>query len=95
MVRRYETQPMIHHKKFCEWLGVDARALSFIINRHRNHKVWQETFPGKWILREEEAPIVLKINNRTDGSLLGFVAHRTLEMGKEDVYTTIGKGYPI
>lgn len=95
MVRLYETQPTIHHKKFCEWLGVDAYALSFIINRHRDHRVWQESLPGKWIRRGDEAPTHVKTNNRSDDTVLGFAASGTMELGKEDAYITIGKGYPL
>jgi len=48
LVRHHEAQPTGHLEKFCEWLGVDARAMNFIFNQHRNPKVWQEAAPGEW-----------------------------------------------
>jgi N-acetyl sugar amidotransferase len=95
LVRHHETQPLAHLDKFCGWLGVDARALTFIFNQHRNPKVWQELAPGDW-RRQPGCDFTQGDSPRSaDSGFLGFRAHSTLNMDKPDAYVTVGKGYPL
>lgn len=95
LVRHHEAQPMAHLDKFCEWMGVDARALGFIFNQHRNPKVWQETAPGEWH-RQPGTDFTQGGKARSANSgFLGFAAHVPLHMDKPDTYVTVGKGYPL
>ncbi len=94
LVRHHEAQPISHLDKFCDWLGVDCRALTFVFNRHRNPKVWQEIAPGDW--RKQsciDAPQSIKpfVNDGT----IEFKSQTRLQMDKPDAYITIGKGYPL
>ncbi len=95
LVRFHEVQPMAHLDKFCEWLRVDARALAFIFNQHRNPKVWQEIGPGEW-RRQPDCDFTQGDTPRSnDSGLLGFEAHDFLHMGGPCAYITVGKGYPL
>lgn len=96
LVRHHEVQPPAHLEKFCKWLGVDARAMNFIFNQHRNAKVWQEVAPGEWrrntgidLTQDQQAELP-----PYDASFLGFQSHAQLQLDRPDAYITIGKGYP-
>jgi hypothetical protein len=95
LVRHHEAQPMTHLGKFCEWLGVDDRALTFIFNQHRNLKVWQEKSPGDWCRKQDANLMQPTIPLSVDSASLGFEVKATLQMDKPDKYITIGKGYPL
>jgi len=93
LVKQYESQPLIHLQKFCEWLGVDERGLEFILNQHRNHKLWTETYPGKW-QRKPETDDLVQVAAMPESGFLGFESHTQLQMDRDDAYITVGKGYP-
>ena len=93
LVKHHESQPLIHLQKFCEWLGVDERGLEFILNQHRNHKLWTETYPGKW-QRKPETDDLLQVAALPESGFLGFESHTQLQMDRDDAYITVGKGYP-
>jgi N-acetyl sugar amidotransferase len=95
LVRHHEAQPMAQLDKFCDWLGVDARALAFIFNQHRNPKVWQETAPGEW--RRQPGSDLTKGDTlcSADSCSMGFEAHASLHMDRPNAYITVGKGYPL
>jgi N-acetyl sugar amidotransferase len=92
LVRHYEAQPLRHLGKFCEWLGVEARSLEFIMNQHRNPNVWEEEKHGCWVRKEMIA--VSQSDNTDVEQTLGFQAHAELNNGERDRYIVIGKGYP-
>lgn len=95
LVRNHETQPLVHLDKFCKWLGVDARALTFIFNQHRNPSIWKEVAPGKWHRHtsvEITPQVKPQINN---ASLLNFHAHALIQLKQPNEYITVGKGYPL
>jgi hypothetical protein len=81
-----------HLGKFCEWLGVEARSLEFIMNQHRNPNVWEEEKHGCWVRKEMIA--VSQSDNTDVEQTLGFQAHAELNNGERDRYIVIGKGYP-
>jgi hypothetical protein len=93
LVKHYESQPLMHLEKFCEWLGVDERGLEFILNQHRNPKLWIETYPGKW-QRKPETEELVQETPLAESGFLGFKSHTQLKMNKDDAYITVGKGYP-
>lgn len=94
LVRHHEAQPIAHLDKFCKWLGVDARALTFIFNQHRNSNVWQETAPGEWRRQPCSDFTLGHTTSSVDSSFLGFKAQAILQRDNPDAYVTIGKGYP-
>lgn len=90
LVHRHEEAPLQHDAKFCEWLGVDARGLNFIIDQHRNPLFWQQTSPGRWARHLQAADT----DGPADASGLGFRAAKQLDSTGQGRYITIGKGYP-
>jgi hypothetical protein len=92
LVRRHEQEPLRHDQKFCEWLGVDRRALQFIMDRHRNPAFWNESAPGRWQFKGLSALDTQPIG--ADPADSGFVADDTLERGGDGRYIVYGKGWP-
>lgn len=78
---------------FCEWLGVDRRALQFIVDCHRNPEFWTETEPGRWAPRATMT--ALGSERARPGDDPGFRATSTLELDSGRRYVTVGKGYPL
>jgi N-acetyl sugar amidotransferase len=78
---------------FCEWLGVDRRALQFIVDCHRNPEFWTEVEPGRWAARAT----VIGDRQQPDvsGATHGFLDHSSLDRGEPRRYITVGKGYPL
>ena len=93
LVKAFQDAPTRHLGKFLEWLGIDETGLGFIINEHRNPKVWDETHPGRWVRREE--PLAPDIDLSVVESRLAFKADSTLDYTGHDRYITIGKGHPL
>jgi N-acetyl sugar amidotransferase len=98
---REQAQNLVHYHTwqeapnvdlFCKWLGVDRRALQFILDQHRNPKLWQQTDPGVWATSDVNIS-----NSATLPSLLSpaaaFTATHSLELDKPRSYITVGKGY--
>lgn len=92
LVRHYEHQPLRHLDKFCQWLGVDALGLNFIINQHYNTRFWIEAEPGRWVSRIQPgaATDLGAVEARLD-----FAAQSGLDHDRESRYITVGKGYPV
>ena len=87
LVQQYESKPMQYTEKFCDWLGVDRRALGFIMDQHRNPKFWDEVSPGVWTSKKTAE----KTEQPQDP---GFASSSALELGGNAAYITIGKGWP-
>lgn len=96
LVRHHEAQPTGYLENFCEWLGVDARAMNFIFNQHRNPKVWREAAPGEWHRQPgyELSQAQVKKQKTSVASYMDFQSHTHLNMSMPEAYITIGKGYP-
>ena len=82
-----------HVDLFCEWLGIDRRALQFIVDTHRNPAFWTETEPGRWMPRPTVTALGAEAVRADEGP--GFRATSTLDFGRERRYVTVGKGYPL
>jgi N-acetyl sugar amidotransferase len=82
-----------HVDLFCEWLGIDRRALQFIVDTHRNPAFWAETEPGRWTPRPPVTALGAEAVRAEDE--LRFRATSTLDFGRERRYVTVGKGYPL
>lgn len=92
LVRRHEQAPLQHLDLFCHWLGVDARALQFILDQHRSPDHWQQPEPGRWIFG---GPSTREPATASDAGVdAGFRANDTLERGGSRAYIVVGKGYP-
>lgn len=95
LVRHHEQAPTRFGAQFCEWLGMQPRALRFMLDQHRNPAYWTEVAAGQWVFNgwSSHQPDSVQA---TSGALpdAGFVATRSQELGLEPQYITIGKGWP-
>ncbi|WP_137153238.1 N-acetyl sugar amidotransferase [Devosia sp. FKR38] len=96
LVRKHEQAPLRHTDKFCEWLGVDARGLQFIMNEHRNPLYWTEERPGQWAFHgwSTLAQPDAAANPAPARKDVQFQATDTLNLDRDDKYIVVGKGYP-
>jgi len=96
LVLFYETQPLHHVHKFCDWLGVDPRGLEFMLNQHRNKNILKSMELAQW---DFTVPSSMHDQKGWDTpgieQELGFKPHARLDNGEIDRYITIGKGYPL
>ncbi len=85
LVISYQKAPIVHLEKFLEWLGINQKALEFILQQHTcGHKFIVERDD----LGDTSAFAFLKSNE------LDFQAHSRLDCNQEDKYITMGKGWP-
>lgn len=93
LVRAHQNVEAPDADKFCQWLGVDRRALQFMLDQHRNPAFWSQDKPGQWHFH---SPLELPQESAAGASFPapGFAATDSLAMGEADRYITIGKGYP-
>lgn len=89
LVRAYEDAPLSHVDKFCEWIGMEPRALDWVIDQHRSPRVWEQGDPGEWRRRSPVADAGEPV------PVDGFDAHDDLSAGMADKYVVVGKGYPL
>lgn len=92
LVRKYEEQSLRHLDKYCEWLRVEPRGLQFMLDHHRNRKVWEQVKPGQWLRRAQ--PKVASGGSEAAEAALDFRAHAPLDNGEQGRYIIVGKGYP-
>lgn len=90
LVARHENAPLEYLDKFCEWLGITERALTFMLDQHRGERHWKQLAPNRW---ERVGAIG---DMMTDNTALPdiFDAQAELSFGKADRYVTVGRGYP-
>jgi N-acetyl sugar amidotransferase len=93
LVSQYEGMPLKHLDKFCDWLGVNVRALNFILDQHRNARFWKQTAPGVWAVSQiEQGEAPHNIETVFGGG--GFLANSLLTDADQKKYITVGKGWP-
>lgn len=90
LVNKHEQAPIQHLDKFCDWLGVDARALSFVLDQWRNPSFWDEEAPGRWTF----AGWSTRSGEAGAAGDAGFRATDVLCDPSDDRHIIIGKGYP-
>jgi N-acetyl sugar amidotransferase len=90
IVSHYQTQDIQHLDLFCEWLGVDQRGLEFVMDLHRNKKIWQKKIDGSWTSK-----VTPQVNsNSNDLGNINFSNNASINLDKQERYITIGKGWP-
>ena len=92
LVGEYSHAQPGHVDLFCDWLGIDRRALQFIVDCHRNPEFWEETEPGRWAPRGNVTGLGVDAPGPADDPR--FRVNGELVFGAERRYVTVGKGYP-
>jgi N-acetyl sugar amidotransferase len=91
LVRRHEQVAPPHVDQFCDWLGMTAEALRFVLDRHRNPQFWTEERPGQWRFHGWSTEGGQAAARAPD---IGFQANDRLERDRDARYILIGRGYP-
>lgn len=92
LVSHFEQQPVQHLDKFLTWLGMDQRALQFVLDQHRNLAHFTQLNPGNWQANKRLEQNAVEAVSTTKS--LAFTANSTLDYAGEDRYIVIGKGHP-
>tara|TARA_B100001996_G_C18626855_1_gene580122 strand:+ start:180 stop:1442 length:1263 start_codon:yes stop_codon:yes gene_type:complete len=97
LVKSYELIEPEYTDLFCEWLGISSKkSLSYVINRTRNKKYWEELEVDNWKFKGlssffDNKKIDLNESEKKIKSI--FLSNSKLEDDKKIEYITFGKGY--
>ncbi len=94
LVRAHEAQPADYVPQFCEWLGVTANSLQFLMDQHRNRRLWHEGEPGRWTFNGWSVQQPHERRGQPAAVKDLFTATDTLERDRDSEYIVIGKGWP-
>jgi len=96
LVEKYEQNPVVHSKLFLDWIGMNSRAMEFVLDQHRNPLFWTEYEHAQWHFNGCSKRIIkdAEIDLREIKSGLNFMANKSLELGGYGKYITFGKGFP-
>lgn len=102
LIKKYQHIPPKNLKQFLDWIGIKENAFYFLMDQHRNKKVWMRDDYFKWKLREDiltSQPSEMLINKARliTASEKEFSFTETPNKRpeyKDDKYIIIGKGYP-
>ncbi len=93
LVRHAEQAPAAQTDLFCQWLGLDASGLRFLLDRWRNPRWWQAAAtPGEWEFRGCSTLEAADSAADKAGPVPGFTASDTLDCGGPRRYVVVGKG---
>ncbi len=96
LVRRHEQQPAQHADKFCQWLGMDASGLRFLMDQFRSPRHWRSDGAGQYSFAgpSSDEPATPALDDASLDPRAHFLANDQLAHRGEDGYITVGKGYP-
>lgn len=93
LVRYYEWNSPPFIKLFCDWLDVNPRSLTFIINQHRNKILWPKDLNQQRSLHCPDLAVSeSQISKIKDA--LNFNVGSSLSQDRECSYLIVGKGWP-
>lgn len=100
MVKKYTTIQPKNLRLFLEWIGITENSFHYLIDQHRNKKIWQRNKNWEWELVDTYFP-----SNELKGNVIQAAALSLLEdytpfqltaqknsSDKIDEYILIGKG---
>ncbi len=94
LVKQHEQAPLQHMDLFCNWLGINQRALNFVIDQHRNETFWDDVEPGVWDFNGlscwQENPMNQHV---ADMDSCAFITNDTMTANKPHDYIVFGKGW--
>ena len=93
LVKKFESRPLQHLNKFCEWIGIDPHGLGFILNQHRSKDFWDEYEPNKF--KKRKINFIVKDEKSREKGNIEFLSNSSLDLDQDSAYITIGKGHPL
>jgi len=91
LVKKHEHAPLKHLDLFRDWLGMEERALYFLLDRARSPKHWIETRPGEF--KFNGASECFPTSSSAKLATI-FKANDKFDYDRPRGYVIIGKGYP-
>ena len=96
LVRKHQLNEPEHLELFTDWLGIEKKGLSLIMDQFRNQKFWKKISHRKWEFNGWS-----ELNNMDDSKgikkekKIKFSINSKLKYNeKTDNYITVGKGWP-
>ncbi|MEY8203532.1 MAG: N-acetyl sugar amidotransferase [Bermanella sp.] len=96
-VKHYENKEPVFNRQFMDWLGITDNSLKFILDQHRNKKIWKRDESWRWVRYEKLLSPSKKIINKnrleciTDCSFK--VTTNKRNKYKDENYILISKGW--
>lgn len=87
LVALYQKNPVQYVGLLCNWLGIDNKSLSFVLDLHKNKDIWDKDNQNKLSIRDNV--------RKLDTNMIIFKSNSNLNLGKSDSYVTIGKGWSL
>ncbi|RAJ33463.1 N-acetyl sugar amidotransferase [Pedobacter cryoconitis] len=53
LVKQYTNKEPLHLHKFLNWIGISENSFNYLIDQHRNKKMWKRNNEWEWILNPE------------------------------------------
>ena len=96
LVRQHEQQPVQHAAAFCDWLGLDASGLQFLMDQARSPRHWRSDVPGRYAFAGPSGHLPASTQWTATDLQPGadFIANDVLAHQGADGYMTVGKGWP-
>jgi len=100
LIKKYSTKKPVNLEKFLNWLGITENSFNFIIDLHRNKKLWKRNAEWKWMMMDnlksenenfrdiEHARLTL-----TENSNNYIITEEKESSDKKGVYILIGRGF--
>lgn len=100
LVKEYLYKKPRNLKLFLDWLGITENSFYYIINQHRDKRVWRQNENWEWEMlfsplpenEDSDAINAVRLEKKEDCSFILTPSKRPSY--KEDKYILIGKGYP-
>ena len=95
LAQHYERRDPSYTKQLCEWLTIEPRRLTFMLEQHRNKQIWTKAQNNLWVrgVQMLEAPMNQNRDCCRIESRLDFRVSPTMSQDRDEEYITIGKGY--
>lgn len=94
LVKRYEQVPVQYVNLFANWLGINHRALEFIMDQHRNPIFWKQSEINQWEFNGLTTMQDSSVLSESKPELINFQSNDRLVCDKGEAYITVGRGYP-
>ncbi len=92
LVKKHRFSETKFEELFCNWLGIKPKGLNFLLDQIRNEKYWYQTGDKDW---KFIGNLYKNNKNKYSQGSINFINSSQLKYDEyEDIYITVGKGYP-
>lgn len=98
LVQKYIEKLPKNLDKFLDWIGISENAFHFLLDQHRNPKIWERNESWDWVLKQDLKIYKSKfeLNNKLNEEEYIYNEFKLTEKGEstdnQDEYILIGKG---